>query len=54
MEGEAAKSMLYIDGKKITNMQTINSEALISIENVSEVDADVIDSQIGILDSFTE
>lgn len=54
MESEAAKSMLYIDGKKITNMQTINSEALISIENVSEVEADVIDSQIGILDSFTE
>lgn len=50
----AAKSVLYIDGKKITNMETINSEALISIENVSEVDADVINSQIGILDSFTE
>lgn len=54
MENEAAQSMLYINGKKITNMQTINTEALISIENVSAVDADVIDSQIGILDSFTE
>ncbi|MDR1882496.1 MAG: hypothetical protein LBR26_06900 [Prevotella sp.] len=51
---EASKSMLYIDGERITNMRTINAEALISIENVSEINADVIDSQIGILDSFTE
>ncbi|WP_197027669.1 hypothetical protein [Prevotella sp. 10(H)] len=54
MNEEVSKSLLYIDGKKITNTEAINSEALISIENVSQLDEDVIDSQISILDSFTE
>lgn len=54
LENEASRSLVYIDGKRITNIQTINSEALTSLENISEMDEDVVDSQIGILDSFTD
>ncbi|PXV62243.1 hypothetical protein CLV62_12166 [Dysgonomonas alginatilytica] len=50
----SSKSMVYIDGKKISDMQTINNQALISIENVSNVDEEILNSQIDILDSFTE
>lgn len=54
LENANTKSMVYIDGKKITDINTINNEALNSIENISEVNGDIISSQIDILDSFTE
>ena len=54
LENETSKSLVYVDGKKITDMQRINSEALISIQNISEIDEDIINSQIDILDAFTE
>lgn len=47
-------SLVYINGKKITDINTINSEALISLENISDVNEDVINSQITVLDSFIE
>lgn len=47
-------TLVYIDGQKVTDTYTINTEALNSIENISELDEDIISSQIGILDSFTE
>ncbi|WP_165041720.1 hypothetical protein [Dysgonomonas sp. ZJ709] len=48
------QSMVYIDGKRISDVHIINNQALISIENISDVDEDVLNSQIGILNSFTE
>lgn len=48
------KSLVYIDGKRIVDRGTIDSEALISIQSISDIDEDIIDSQIGILDSFTD
>lgn len=54
LENGNTKSMVYIDGEKITDITTINSEALNSIENISEINDDIISSQIDILDSFTE
>lgn len=53
-ENGNTKSIVYIDGKKITDITTINSEVLSSIENVSEINEDIISSQIDVLDSFTE
>lgn len=53
-EGDVNKSIVYIDGRKISDMQTINSQALISIENVSYNDEETINTQIDILDSFTQ
>ncbi|MDR0824258.1 MAG: hypothetical protein LBN74_04140 [Prevotella sp.] len=52
IEGE--KTLVYIDGKEITDSRTINLEALNSIQNISDIDEDIVSSQIGILDSFTE
>lgn len=51
---EQNKTLVYIDGRKVTDINTINIEALNSIQNISEIDEDIISSQIGILDSFTE
>lgn len=51
---DTEKTLVYIDGKKITDEQIINIQALNSIESISEIDEDVINSQIGILESFTE
>lgn len=54
LENRAAKSSVYIDGERITDINTINSEALNSIENISDMNEDIISTQINILDSFTE
>ncbi|MDU1890659.1 MAG: hypothetical protein E6767_08215 [Dysgonomonas sp.] len=54
LDYKATKSIVYIDGKKVTNKQIINSEALHSLENISDMEEDIVSSQIGILDSFTE
>lgn len=51
---DTAKTLVYIDGKKVTDEQIMNVAALNSIQNISEIDDDVLSSQIGILDSFTE
>lgn len=54
LENINSKSIVYIDGKRVTDINTINSEALNSIESISDVNEDIISSQIDILDSFTE
>ncbi|MFV0419708.1 MAG: hypothetical protein ACK5KT_13385 [Dysgonomonas sp.] len=54
IENGNTTSIVYIDGKKITDINTINSEVLNSIENISNVNEDILNSQIDILDSFTE
>lgn len=54
LENGNTKSIVYIDGKKITDINRINNEALNSIENISEINEDIVNSQIDILDSFTE
>lgn len=48
------KSLVYVNGKEITDAKIINAQILNSIENISEIDEDAINTQIGILDSFTE
>lgn len=53
-DNDTAKTLVYIDGKKVTDEQIMNVAALNSIQNISEIDDDVLSSQIGILDSFTE
>lgn len=53
-ENNSNKSMAYINGKKISDVQTINSQALIALSNVSDIDEETVDSQIAILDSFIE
>jgi hypothetical protein len=47
-------SVVYVNGVKMSDSQTINSEALNSIQSISHIDGEVMNSQIGILDSFTE
>jgi len=54
LENTNTKSLVYINGKKVTDMKTINTEALNSIENISDMNEDVLNSQIDLLDSFTE
>ncbi len=51
-QDSVTRSLVYINGQKSTDIQVINREALISIENISETDENVMNSQIGILDSF--
>lgn len=48
------KSLVYVNGKEITDIVTINTEVLNSIDNITDINEDVINTQIGILDSFTE
>jgi len=54
LDNDTGRTLVYIDGKKVTDEQVMNVAALNSIQNISEFDDDVINSQIGILDSFTE
>lgn len=48
------KSLVYVNGKEITDIRLINSEILNSIDNITDINEEVINTQIGILDSFTE
>lgn len=48
------ESIAYIDGKKISSQEIINSQALIAIENMTDIDTEAMGSQIDALDSFTE
>ncbi len=54
LKNTTEKSLVYINGKKATDINAINREALISIKNISDVDEDIMNSQIGILELFTE
>jgi hypothetical protein len=47
-------SQAYIDGKKYTNIEFVQIEALKALENLSEEDDDVYSSQIEALDFFLE
>lgn len=48
------KSIVYINGNKTTDINIINDEALNSIDNVTDMDESIVESQIDILDLFTE
>lgn len=48
------KSIVYINGNKTTDINIINNEALNSIENVTDMDESIVESQIDALDFFTE
>ncbi|GHU88129.1 hypothetical protein FACS1894155_02380 [Bacteroidia bacterium] len=48
------QSIVYVDGKKFTDMNTIWFQTLNTLEIISESDDDVIASQIDILDSFND
>jgi len=47
-------SSAYIDGKKYTDIELIQIQALNSLENMSEGEEDIFSSQIEILESFTD
>lgn len=47
-------SYAYIDGKRYTNMEIIQSQALESLENLAEEDNSILSSQIEMLDSLFE
>lgn len=51
---DTSRSLVYIDGEKISDVQIINSQALISIKNISDIDDETLSSQIAVLDLFTE
>ncbi|MDR1089630.1 MAG: hypothetical protein LBL79_01025 [Prevotella sp.] len=48
------KSLVYVDGKEITDAGLISAEVLNSIDNITNINEEVINTQIGVLDSFTE
>jgi hypothetical protein len=50
----SASSQMYIDGKKYTNIESIQLEALKALENLSEGNDDVYSSQIEALDFFLD
>ncbi|MBD8389284.1 hypothetical protein [Dysgonomonas sp. BGC7] len=54
LDSNTSQSVVYIDGKKSTDLNIINNKALISIENISEMNEDVLNSQIDIVASFIE
>lgn len=49
-----SQSIVYVDGKQISDPNVINSQALLSIENIYSMDDDIINTQIAVLDSFTD
>lgn len=53
-QDDFSRSLVYIDGKKVSDIETINSQALKSIENISDIDEDAINMQISVLESFTD
>lgn len=46
------KSIMYIDGKKVSNEKTIGEHALKSVINVTNIDEEAIDAQLSVLDMF--
>ncbi|MFT4222436.1 hypothetical protein [Dysgonomonas sp.] len=52
--GKETKSLVYVNGKKVTDASLINTEVINSIDNITDINEEVINAQIGILDSFTE
>ena len=49
-----ATSFAYIDGKRQTNLEIIQAEALKSLENLTEDNHEIISSQIDALSAFFE
>jgi len=48
------KSLVYIDGKYINDNDILNRQAMISIRNISSGNENIVDTQVGILEIFTE
>ncbi len=48
------QSIVYVDGKKFTDIKTIQSQTLNTLEVISESEDEVIATQIDILDSFND
>lgn len=47
------ESMAYVNGKKVMDSETIHSEVLKAIISIED-DSDILESQIDLLDSFTQ
>lgn len=47
------ESVVYVNGKKIVDIETIHNEALRAINSIED-DGDILESQIDLLDSFTQ
>lgn len=46
-------SIAYIDGKKYTDIELIQSQTLTSLENLTEAEGDIFSSQLEVLESFS-
>lgn len=51
-ENDANKSIIYIDGKKISDKQIISKHALTSVTNITSIDEESIEAQLSVLDMF--
>lgn len=47
------ESVVYVNGKKIVDIETIHNETLKAINSIED-DGDILESQIDLLDSFTQ
>ena len=52
MNNGTPKSMMYIDGEKISNEQVIGEYTLKSINSITDMNKEAIDAQFSILDMF--
>ncbi|MDR1370527.1 MAG: hypothetical protein LBJ72_10475 [Dysgonamonadaceae bacterium] len=50
----SVQSIVYVDGKKFTDLKTIRLQTLNTLEVISESEDDVIATQIDILNSFND
>ncbi len=48
------QSLVYVDGKRVNDIDILNSQALISIRNIANGNENMIDAQVDILDNFVE
>jgi len=48
----ANRSMMYVDGKRVSDKQEISQQALMSVINITNIDEEAIDAQLSILDMF--
>jgi hypothetical protein len=48
------KTVVYVDGKKMSDREIVSIQVLSSINEISDMDEQLLDSQVDILDSFIE
>lgn len=51
---QATQSIVFIDGKQISDQNIIFNQSLKSVDEATQIDYELLDSQIDILNSFTQ